>query len=121
MKRDWDLIRRMLIAVEELPQGASLTQFPDIELWVFGYHAKLIKDAGLVVADVDEWFANTYTAKLYELTWSGHEFLDSIRHKTVWEKAKLEASEKGVSLTFEVLKVLATSVIKHKLGIDLDG
>ena len=54
------------------------------------------------------------------LTWYGHEFLDAINNDTVWEKTKKSFASSGVSMTFELVKSVATdaasSIVKSALG-----
>ena len=121
MKRDWDVVRQILLELEEAESPtAGMLGIEGMDDQVFGYHAKLMCDAGLVEAAIQEWFAGGINAQVDRMTWSGQEFLDGIRHKSVWDKIKTNAEEKGVSLTFETIKLLVTSVIKHRLGIDLE-
>jgi hypothetical protein len=40
------------------------------------------------------------------LTWRGHELLDTIRSKPVWEKIKSTVQEKGIELTFDTVIAL---------------
>jgi len=54
------------------------------------------------------------------LTWHGHELLDTIRHNGVWNKVKAKAGEKGLDLTFEVVKSLRAWAPKTTLGIGGD-
>ena len=51
------------------------------------------------------------------LTWEGHEFLDSIRNDTVWKKIKDTVKEKGVQLSYEILKALAVDYCKGLIGL----
>lgn len=51
------------------------------------------------------------------ITWQGHEFLDAVRDKSVWERVSATAQAKGGSLSFEVLKALAVQMIKSGLGL----
>jgi hypothetical protein len=123
MKRDWDVVRAILTAVEDRKEdGDAIDAIPDVSVAVFLHHATILVGADLVEGKLYERPGHEpRAARLYRLTWKGHEFLDSIRHKSVWDKVKANAEEKGLSLTFETIKLLATSVIKHKLGIDLNG
>ena len=50
------------------------------------------------------------------LTWKGHEFLDTIRSKSVWEKIKSAALEKGLELTFDTIKKLSVVTLKMIIG-----
>ncbi|EGQ1307255.1 DUF2513 domain-containing protein [Staphylococcus pseudintermedius] len=51
------------------------------------------------------------------LTFEGHEFLNSVKDKDVWEETKKRAS-KVESLTLPVLQQLAVSVLNQYLGIN---
>ena len=44
----------------------------------------------------------------FDLTWDGHEFLDKIRDKYLWQKTKNVISSKGGSLAFSVINQLVT-------------
>lgn len=115
MKRDWDLIREVLIEIEELdptkhehiqygPASSSAEPAKDSQ-------AVLLWKAGLVVgADASSFDGDAVLAQ--DLTWAGHELLDSIRSKAVWERVKATAQAKGLELTFDSVKALG------KLALD---
>lgn len=46
-----------------------------------------------------------------QLTWQGHELLDTIRSKPVWEKIKSIAQEKGLDLTFDTVVALGKAAV----------
>lgn len=115
MQRNWDVIRRILLAVEALPgpdDEINSEHFNGLAPPVAAYHMRLLMDAGLAegggrasVPGADEWrFINS-------LTWAGHELLDSVRRDSVWNKVRTIARNKGVDLTFDVVKTLAKAVI----------
>lgn len=123
MKRDMEVIRKILFAGEEPPNPKSvsgLTRIPDIEPLVAAYHVALLKDAGYVEATVDKK-ANGLPWRFMglRLTWTGHEFLDAMRDDTVWKKVKKHVIRPGVSWTvslfFEALKTEA----RIRLGLPL--
>ncbi|MGC1329797.1 DUF2513 domain-containing protein [Pseudomonas sp.] len=109
MKRNWDLIREVLIEIEELNPAeleaiqygpASLSDEPEkdsqaVLLWKAGF---------LEGADASSFDGDVVIAR--ELSWSGHELLDTIRSKAVWERIKSTAQAKGLELTFESVKAL---------------
>ncbi len=89
MKRDMDLVRKILLAVEALPPN------PDLEpLHVEGYaddvvdaHLVLMADAGLVeVIDTSTLVQIEHCPQA--LTWSGSELLDAVRDDQRWRQAK---------------------------------
>ena len=123
MKRDWDTIREILTKLEEntLPNSAlQLSDFPSSQAISINYHAKLLLEAGLVNGKMDESIVVGHLGfYLTGLTWNGHEFLDSINSDTVWEKTKKIFINKGIPMTFELIKSIATdtasSIIKSTL------
>ncbi|MYA61720.1 MAG: DUF2513 domain-containing protein, partial [Dehalococcoidia bacterium] len=52
------------------------------------------------------------------LTNSGHDFLDSIRDDGILSKVKTRLLAVGGEASLEVIRALATSLIKQQLGID---
>lgn len=51
-----------------------------------------------------------------QLTWKGHDFLDSVRSKSSWQKIKAYISDKGADLTFEAVKIAGTEILKSQLS-----
>jgi hypothetical protein len=39
-------------------------------------------------------------------TWAGHDLLHTLRSKTVWQRIKTTAKDKGIELTFDAVKSL---------------
>lgn len=121
MKRDMDLVRKILLKIEEAP-----TYDDPIDLVIEGYsnsqinyHVKILSQGGMI-----ELFGKPVSPlgaiTLYfpsGLTWTGHEFLDSIRDKSLWEKVKQKVKEGGGSFTIDIIKALAIFELKHQFGI----
>ncbi|RKG31682.1 DUF2513 domain-containing protein [Acinetobacter guerrae] len=114
MKRDWDVIRHVLIAIEDDNYDEYLEKSENDEAII--KNIVLLIQAGFidgkVLASLDE-NADVY---VNDLTWQGHELLDTIRSKPVWEKIKSTAVEKGIELTFDTVKVLGAKVIELIIG-----
>lgn len=112
MKRDWELVRLILLEIEKIPPNGMLfpQQIKGFPPEVVSYHFKILKEAKLIVADCDYWCV----AK--SLTWEGHEFLDRIRENSVWNKVGEMAVKKGLALSFEVIKELSKIAIKQIIG-----
>lgn len=125
MKRDWDVVRLILTKLEELPDTLSTLTYIDfymderiksdkdlIELdRQISYHMELLIEAGLVVgtmSDAIPLYAKEFQAK--RLTSAGHDFLDTIRSDTVWNKTKAIFITKGVDMSFDLIKKVAGSV-----------
>lgn len=120
MKRDWDLVREILVKLEELPPDTELESdaFPDRDRRLVAYHMKMLRDRGLIDAiEISNIMSMDFMAQ--RMTWEGQEFLDGIRNDTTWKKVKGYATDKGADLTFETIKALSKMYLKDKLGIDL--
>jgi hypothetical protein len=119
MKRDMELIRKILIYIQDNHDGGYETlkiptsegSLPFLEGYNFNtliYHLDLLFNAGLVKKLGDDEAA----LGLFEiegLTWQGHEFLDAIRDETVWKKTQEVAQTAGVG-TLTAIKDIAVQV-----------
>jgi len=124
VKRNWDTIRELLTKVEEctLPsETVRLAHFPTDREAEISYHISLLIEAGLVHGQMSQ----TITPGVWDflakrLTWDGHEFLDSIRSETVWARTKKAFLDKGVEMSFDLVKIcakeVATTLLKGALG-----
>lgn len=117
MKRNWDVIRKVLVRVEEEPdESGNLNSecFDGISPEVAVYHIRLLIEAGLLVGSCPETTGVPW-CHLQRMTWAGHEFLDAIRRDTVWNRVREIARDRGIDLSFEVIKVLAVKAIERLL------
>lgn len=114
MKRNWEIIRDILIKLEELPNtdsGLQLSDFPPEKAYEYAYHVELLIEAGIVEGHMSKG-AGRGPAHFFahRLTWDGHEFLDSVRSSTVWSKTKNVFAAKGIEMTFELVKSVAVDI-----------
>lgn len=118
MKRNWDLIREILILLEQKIDNHYLTN-SDIQGYdsrIVNYHYILLSEAGLIntVRPIAQrLFENEYMAA--SLTWQGHEFLSKIHQDSIWNKVKSTAQSKKLDLSFDVIKNIAASEITAML------
>jgi hypothetical protein len=116
MKRDMDLIRLILLNLED-EGDIDLTQYSDTQL---NYHYRLLIQANLAEGNITLYAGSDggpdISADVWLLTWEGHDFLDAIRSETIWRKVKERISPIG-SVAFSVVKNLATAVALKELGI----
>jgi hypothetical protein len=90
MKRDHDIIRRILFNVQEdkYPYGGAV-HLDGVSDEVCGHHVALIIDVGLAEGRLIETDAQGIVAGvIYRLTPAGHDFCDAIRDEAIWNKAK---------------------------------
>lgn len=118
MKRDMDLIREILLAIESEDHGfASKIEIPGYTEEQIDYHAYLLGEAGLAkVCDVTHQGSKSPEAMISCLTWSGHEFLDSARENNRWNQAK-EMIKKIGGASIEIWGSLLTDLMKKSLGL----
>ena len=120
MKRDNDYLRDLLFKIESndgylifVPLTFGMSDEQQNEY----YHVQLLCDAGYLVT-----LRETENSG-YRLTSQGHDFIDTIRDKGIWEKTKAAVTETGGNATIEILKTLAHEFLKKKVadhtGIEL--
>ena len=137
MKRDWDLIRKLLIAIEE--EQDFLADSPPEPKWklqtekeylselaayrvaegrLFGHLELLLDDRYVegfqVIRMADGGFAFSRSAP--RLTMAGHDLLDTMRSPKVWQWIKSTASTSGVELSLDAVKTLGALALKHLFG-----
>lgn len=119
MKRDLELVRNMLFAVEDAPTGfAPELNFEDYTPSQVGYHAYLLIDAGLAKgAELTHFGSPGPEARITSLTWEGHEFAEAARDPDRWKQAMKIVKDKGGSVTLDVLKQLLISLMKLAVGV----
>lgn len=121
MKRDLELIRKILFQLEEattydLPVELNIEGYKMEEI---NYNLGIVWQAGLIeiygkpIRDL-----NSSTRYLpTNLTWQGHEFLDASRNENVWKRVAKVIKEKGGGLTFEIIKALLIQYAKEEFNV----
>ena len=119
MKRDWDVIRGVLLSIESL----EAKTFEDIHFNVAedddrktAEHAVLLWKAGFIEGADASSMDGPYVLAT-GLTWAGHDLLQTIQSDPVWERVKATAKEKGIELTFEAVKKLGSMALDAVLGV----
>lgn len=120
MKRDWDIIRKILQKAEELEPDKALSG-NDFGLEIqslVAFHVKLLDEAGLIVTNIlKDQLNNPVAFRVTGLTWKGYDFLESIRSDSIWKKTKDKILEKGGAMTVDVIKTVALGFVKSSLGL----
>jgi hypothetical protein len=106
MKRDFDLIRNLLQEVEAAKAGTTLTshrafQHQGYDASTIVEHLELLIEAGLLRGTPKSSMDGPVVISC--LTWSGHDFLHSMRDDTIWQKAKESVLLPAASASFEIL------------------
>ena len=124
MKRNLDLLREILLAVEDHEperistlQSISPKDFSGSEAQNF-YHINMLVDAGFIKLAGKPTLAGDYA--VHGMTMTGHDFLDAIREQSVWNHTKKRVEEIG-SWTLDIVLGVAKEEIKRRLGLALNG
>lgn len=122
MKRNFDLIRGILIDLEEWQEDVPLQTgnllYDCISPKEINYHAKLLIDDGYIEGEIIPGNnGQPMAAILLSLTMKGHDFLENARENTIWEKVKKEAAIKTASVSLSVFQELLKAAMKAHLGL----
>jgi hypothetical protein len=123
MKLDMDLVRKILIALEDHEHG-FYNQFLAIEGYSseqIGYHVTLMEEAGLLLAiDSTDMSSRSPEAMPHRLTWQGHQFLNACRDESRWTKAKSIFKDAG-GVSFDIAKEILTQLMLKSATTILTG
>lgn len=120
MKRDMDLARKILFAIEKSTDDMnSSIQLPDDEYDTLhiSHHVRLLKEGGLIHAIEASHSLHASIAWVpHSLTWQGHDFLDLIRDPQIWNEIIAVQDRFGIDLPTDFILELAASLLKGKLA-----
>ena len=105
MKKDMELIRKILIALEdtEIVQGWVPLSFDGYSEELISYQIKILAEKGIISAEnVSNLTGFKWHAK--SLNGPGHDYLDAIRDDTRWQRVKEWVKASGKILTLEAIK-----------------
>jgi hypothetical protein len=82
----------------------------------------LLAQAGLIEAeDLSGMGEDGFEWQAKSLTYRGHEFLDTVREREIWDKTKETAKKGGVKtleLIWEISKAIVKSELKKRTGLE---
>ena len=118
MKRKLDLIRAILLEVEQHPDPTKPVAIsaPGYAPGQIAYHVRLLHEAGYIDA-VDLSTMDELAWLVKSLTWKGHEFLDATRTATVWQQVLARLKDRGVDVPLSVVQKLAAQIGAAMLGV----
>lgn len=114
MKRDMDLVRKILLKIEEEYISTAIynLHIEGYDIATVAYHCKILHEAGLV-SYYEPCYGDDrlYAFGVGDLTWEGNDYLDKIRDDSFWRKTKDAITQKGLPLIFDTIKTVSTAFI----------
>lgn len=122
MKRDMDLV---LAILDFLEKRDAITVIEKLEVAgydsaVVAYHCRRMYEAGLL--DAEAVISSTTPTRLinvlpFGITWRGHEFLDSMRNRTVAAKVRDRLGGTLADVPFTLIQELALRFARVQIGL----
>ena len=111
MKRDMELIRTILLVIEEHDPMAlgECEEFKEVRNEVLAGHVRLLKEMNYIDRGLQD--------RVYRLKPAGHEFIANAKDATVWKKVTDEIKEKAPSVSIGVLTQLLAKATAKSLGL----
>lgn len=123
MKQNIDCIRDTLLTVEkDVPLDGhidlkNLTLPNSYDRDDIVYSLKLLKEANYLNVTLTGASNTYYLVWIGNMTYDGHQFLDSIRNANVWQSTKDKIANFGSDLSLSLISQVAMSVIKSQLNL----
>lgn len=122
MVRNWEIIRSVLLRLEDGKTARLVVQANQIEGFAHqevAYNMALMKDAGLIdglIRYSSEGDGAIALAVAHGMTSKGHDFLDSIRNEGIWFDVKKRFREKGIEMTVDLVMKVSAGLAAAALG-----
>lgn len=114
MKRDMELVRKILFKIEEdyISTAIINLQIEGCDMETIAYHCDILSEAGLISSYNPRYSSDgIYFFTVGHLTWDGHDLLDKIRSETIWNKVKTTIKRKGLPMILDTIKSIASTII----------
>jgi hypothetical protein len=120
MKRDMDLVRKILLAMDAHEHGFAPAGFTiaGYDQDVIGHHVWLMEQGKLLTAATTTAYGGpSPTAVPLTITWAGHDFLDAVRNDSIWSKVKTQLKDHAITVPFALLQDLALKILAAHVGL----
>lgn len=120
MKLDYDLIRKILLDIEDKGEAKGYDRVPDINGYshdeIF-YVTKRMDEAGLIILRHKKNANKSFypSAHIDDITLKGHEFLENSRNSKLWENAKKTALDRSISWTIDNAIKIMSKLASHQI------
>jgi hypothetical protein len=116
MTRDFDLIRQILLDVENLPAGQRLKEFnyPGFTWQTVYEHIGLMEKHDFIEVGRIKLMGSLDQIEIKGLTWKGHDFIRPAKDKSIWDKVKETALTTTGTVTLDLLLELLKAEAKRR-------
>lgn len=128
MKLNYDLIRNLLLKAENQKYNSSLSQ-SELDKFIVEYeytieeliyHLKRLEEADYIDVTIRYASNGVYIYKFNNITWEGHQFLDTIRSNKVWGVSKKVANELKIKSVYALSQIaiqVSSNLINQYLSL----
>lgn len=124
MKQDIELLKNILISIEELQQGIepldgssiyydmlSKEQIHQEDYEKFAYHVRILAQDNIIEANTENLHAGLFMVNC--ITPAGHRLLETFSNQSFYQKVKNYLIENSVPLTVSSIQVAANTLISN--------
>lgn len=122
MRRDDELIRRLMLRLEDMPPGITTLggELSDVEpdSAKLAEHLQLLIDHNFIEGrNSGGLMPGADAFVVVRITAGGHDFINALRNDTVWRKTKDKVASVGGSVSLGTLTEVASAVAKGLLNL----
>ncbi len=122
MKRDLDLMRHIMLAVEADIEPWNSEDVKKYPRELVPAHVELLIDQGYLEGQIHYSAARSGKKEadsyhITRITNAGYDFLDASRNPAIWKKTLDFAKEKGGSFALDIIVELLKQAARHSLGL----
>jgi Hypothetical protein (DUF2513) len=123
MKRDPNILRDVMLFLETVPSdtkvfGHSISEaVPGVDPFDLGDHVQQLREIGFIEGAV-HFYGRQCQPKIIvdRITSSGHDFIETVRKDSVWQKVTTGVLETGKAWTIQMLFEYAKALAAERLG-----
>lgn len=118
MKRDLDLIREILLSIEESDRALAVSEIriPEYTAEEIVFHVELLSDAEYIEISRPKYLSRPCHV-VQRLTMKGCDYLDSIRDELVWKDTRSAVLRAVGSAPLEIIKDVALAFIRDRMNL----
>lgn len=114
MKRDMDLVKKILLNIESSEPLESLTdiQIDGYDKNTINAHCELLYCRNLIKEfNPINAYGGMISASVSGLTWEGYDFLEAIRNDSKWNETKEIIKNKGLPMAIETIMTISKEFV----------